>query len=155
MCITYKTQVKLKGISLRPVFKMRAPLIIPTENEFLVLFQHPQILKKGGALSDIETFKSPIFYQRGSGIFSLLKGIGRRVLPFIIKNVMPEAVDLGRGIFQDVGSGKKNFRESLKHRGLAAVKGVARRATGGRVKKKKKRGKRRICNNKKDVFQLV
>lgn len=118
---------------------MRGSLIIPSQSEFLVLFQGPRTLKRGGALSDISTYQSPVFYQRGSGIFSLLRGIGRRVLPFLVKNVLPEALDMGRGVVADISSGKANMRQSLKARGITAAKGVARRVAGGRVKRKKKK----------------
>ena len=140
---------------------MRRSFIIPSRDEFITLFDDPLVLNRGGALSDIATFQSPVLYQKGSGLFSFLKGIGRRAIPFIIKNVVPEALDMGKGIFDDVTSGQAKLKESLKNRGIRAVRGVARRATtrggGGRVKKKKKnpkkkRKQRREKCYKKDVF---
>ena len=135
---------------------MRTALVIPSKDEFITLFEDPLVLKRGGALSDITTFQSPVLYQKGAGLFSFLQGIGRRAIPFIIKNVVPEALDMGKRIFDDVTSGQVKLRDSLKNRGLRAVRGVARRATtrgGGRIKKmKKKRKQRRERCYKKDVF---
>ena len=63
---------------------------------------------------------------------------------------------MGKRIFDDVTSGQVKLRDSLKNRGLRAVRGVARRTTtrgGGRIKKKKKKRKqRRERCYKKDVF---
>ena len=42
--------------------------LFPTENDFLELFENPVLLKTGGALNDIAKFKSPIYYQKGSGL---------------------------------------------------------------------------------------
>ena len=120
---------------------MRTALITPSKDDFFMLFEDPHILKRGGALSDITTFQSPIVYQKGAGFFSFLKGIGRRAIPFIMKNVVPAALDMGKGVLDDVTSGQVKLKDSLKRRGIAALKGVARQATtrGGRIQKKKKR----------------
>ena len=120
---------------------MRTALITPSKDDFFRLFEDPHVLKRGGALSDITTFQSPILYQKGAGLFSFLKGIGRRAIPFIMKNVVPAALDMGKGVLDDVTSGQVKLKDSLKRRGIAALKGVARQATtrGGRIQKKKKR----------------
>ena len=106
-------------------------------------------------MDDITTFQSPVLYQKGAGLFSLLRGIGKRAIPFIVKNIVPEALDMGRRILEDVSSGQVKLKESLKDRGIKALRGVARRATvrgAGRVKKKKKKKKRRKECYKTDVF---
>ena len=135
---------------------MRTALVIPSKDEFITLFEDPLVLKRGGGLSDITTFQSPVLYQKGAGLFSFLKGIGRRAIPFILKNVVPEALDMSRGVLEDVTSGQVKLKDSLKKRGIRAVRGVARRATtrgGGRIKKtRKKRKQRREKCYKKDVF---
>ena len=62
---------------------------------------------------------------------------------------------MGKGVFDDVTSGQVKLKDSLKNRGMRAVRGVARRATtrgGGRIKKRKKRKQRREKCYKKDVF---
>ena len=64
---------------------MRRALVTPSKDEFLHLFGDGHILKRGGALNDITTFQSPVLYQKGAGLFSILKGIGKRAIPFIIK----------------------------------------------------------------------
>jgi len=119
---------------------MRTALVTPSKDSFLILIDDPHLLKRGGALSDITTFQSPILYQKGAGLFSFLKGIGRRAMPFIMKNVAPKAFDMGKGVLDDVTSGKVKLRDFLKSRGIKAFRGVARRATmrgGGRIQKKK------------------
>lgn len=104
---------------------MRTALITPSKDDFFVLFDGSHFLKRGGGLSDITTFQSPIVYQKGGGLFSFLKGIGKRALPFIMKNVVPEALELGKGVFNDITSGQGQFKDSLKRRGMTALKGVA------------------------------
>ena len=125
--------------------------MVPSTQEYLALFVQPRILKRGGGQSDISTFQSPIFYQKGAGLFSFLKGIGRRAIPFILKNVVPEAIDLGKAVLDDVASGNVKLKDSLKTRGVKALKGVARRTAGGGRIKKRRKIRRQKCY-KKDVF---
>lgn len=131
---------------------MRTSLIIPSKEEFLSLFEDPHILKRGGSLSGISTFQSPIVYQKGAGLFSLLKGIGKRAFPFIMKNIVPEAMNMGTRVIDDVTRGRK-IKDALRQHGIQALKGVARRATmrGGRIKKRK--AVKNKCY-KSDVFQF-
>ena len=69
---------------------MRTALMTPSKEIFLILFVDLQLLKRGEALSDITTFESPILYRKGAGIFSFVKGIGRRAMPFIMKILYPK-----------------------------------------------------------------
>ena len=143
---------------------MRAALVTPSKDEFLTLFRGPHLLR-GAGLSDITTFQSPILYQRGGGFFNILKGIGKRALPFIMKHVVPEALDMSKGILEDVTKGQVKLKDALRTRGTRALSGVARRAfsrgggRGGgggrgshiRMKKRNQQRRRQKCY-KKDVF---
>ena len=73
--------------------------------------------------------------RRGSGIFTVLSGLAKKGIPLLLHNVAPEAMQMGKDVLGDVLEGHR-FRESVKHRGVAALKGVGPRLTrGGRVKK--------------------
>ncbi len=64
----------------------------------------------------------------------------KRAIPFLMRTVAPEALQMGKGLLTDVLEGKR-LRESLRNRGVAAVKGVGERIVrGGRVMKKRKVG---------------
>ncbi len=57
-----------------------------------------------------------------------------------MRTVAPEALQMGKGLLTDVLEGKR-LRESLRNRGVAAVKSVGERIVrGGRVMKKRKVG---------------
>lgn len=150
---------------------MRTSYLIPTSKEFDILFQDRTRIV-GGSLSDIQTFKSPIYYQRGSGIFSVLGSIARRSLPFLRKYILPAAGELIYGLSNDV-SERKNIKDSIKRRSMEAIKKIGTRVyKGGRArrnrkpvkkirKKKKKKNTRRppyIAKAKKchtnDVFDI-
>ena len=75
--------------------------------------------------------------RRGGGIFTLLSGLAKKAVHFLLCNVAPEAMKIGKDILGDVLEGRR-FRESVKDRGVAPLNGVGRRLTRGcRVKKKK------------------
>ena len=59
-------------------------------------------------------------------------GMGRKAVPFLLRNVTPEAIQMGKDVLGDVLKGRR-FRESVKHRGVAVLKGVGL-TRGGRVK---------------------
>ena len=125
---------------------MRTDLMTPSKDEFLILFEDPHLLKRGGALSDITPFQSPILYQKGAGLFSFLKGISMRAMPFIMKSVAPEAFDMRKGVLDDVTSEKVKLRDSLKSRGIKALREVTCRTTmrGGRIRKKRKQSQMKM-----------
>ncbi len=107
----------------------------PTRAEYDLLFTQ----SKGGGLDDIRVFIPP-HSRRGGGLFSVLSGFAKRAIPFLMRTVAPEALQMGKGLLTDVLEGKR-LRESLRNRGVAAVKGVGERIVrGGRVMKKRKVG---------------
>lgn len=132
---------------------MRNMFIPPTRQEFDTLFLESHL--KGGGLHDIKVFYPPPLQRarRGGGIFSILSGLAKKAIPFLIRNVAPEAVRMGQGVLGDVLEGRK-LRESLKSRGVEALKGVGKRIArgGGRIKKRRvKQRKRKTCY-KNDIF---
>ena len=129
---------------------------LPTENDFLMLFANPVLLKTGGGLNDINSFKSPIYYQKGSGLLSWIKGIAKKNIPFALKYVMPEALAFGQSVLNDLERDNGSLKTTLKRRGLQSLTNVGRRvAKGGNIKRKRRRltkkRKPRKCY-KTDVF---
>ena len=143
---------------------MRRAFIPPTRHEFDGIFLEGHV--RGGGLEDIRIFLPPPIQRgrRGAGIFTALSGLAKRAIPFLMRNVAPEAVRMGKGVIGDVLEGRR-LRDSLKARGLTILKGVGERlARGGKIRKKhkkvitKKRKKRqlkskaaRVCY-KNDIF---
>jgi len=128
---------------------MRTPFIPPEADHYMILFQEPRLLSRGGGLDDIQTFKSPVIYQRGAGILSILGGIARKAIPFIVRNVLPPALNMGSRVLDDVSSGKKKIRESLREHGLAALSDVGNRVMrGGQRKTKRKKTKKKSTEKK-------
>lgn len=140
----------------------RVAFIPPSAAEFANIFDvSPIKIQRGGASSDIEIFKAPARSLKGGGLFSSLAGVVRKVLPFVAKAFVPAAVDMGQGVLKDLSKGRRNLKESLKKRGIKALKSGSRRLLSGggrrRAKKKKKntlKKKSMPCNRIKydDVF---
>ena len=130
----------------------------PSEAEFRRLFTTTP-LKRGGAINDISVFNPPISYRRGGGVLSALSGIARRVFPFIVKTMKPMAKQFGTSVINDVISGKRDFKTSVKKHGVRALK-----KTGSQFLKKSSKvdkQKRRISKTKRgkgykrSVFDIV
>ena len=119
---------------------MRVTFTPPSETEFKQLFLSSP-LKKGGGLEDINIFQPRgIPHRRGSGIFSILTGVAKKVLPFLMKAAKPAAQEFGSSVVRDILK-KKSLRQSLKKNGIKALKKTGMRIVrgSGRVKKKKMR----------------
>jgi len=145
---------------------MRSTFIPPARHEFDTLFLESHV--RGGGLDDIRIFLPPPVQRgrRGGGIFNVLSGLAKKAVPFLMRNVAPEAVRMGKDVLGDVLEGR-NLRESLKTRGVAALKGVGQRLArggGGRVRKRSKKKankrktkpKRRVAKTcyKSDIFDM-
>ena len=121
---------------------MRVTFTPPSETEFKQLFLSSP-LKKGGGLEDINIFQPRgIPHRRGSGIFSILTGVAKKVLPFLMKAAKPATREFGSSVVRDVLK-KKSLRQSLKKNGIKALKKTGMRIVrgSGKVKKKKMRNK--------------
>ena len=147
----------------------RVAFIEPSLDEYLLLFGGPTARKKysvGGALNDIEIFTAPPRRAlQGSGLFSSLAGLAKRVFPFLVKAIKPSALELGQNVLSDLQTGKSNLRDSLKRRGMEALKSTGRRiVTGSGKRRRRKRRKGRVEKRRKtkqkrmtikrDVFSL-
>ena len=121
--------------------------------------------KRGGALSNIRVFEAP-YHVKGSGLLSVLRGIGRKALPFLMQHVAPSATRMVKDVISDLQEGK-NIKSSLRSRGVSALKDVGRSVInkqGGRrrrrttqIKKRKRKTPRRQCvkRYKRDVFDSL
>lgn len=118
---------------------MRVTFTPPSENEFKQLFLSTP-LKKGGGLEDISFFQPKgVPHKRGSGIFSVLSGVAKKILPFLMKAAKPAAQEFGSSVMKDILKKKKPLRKSLKKNGLKALKKTGLRIVrgSGKVRKKK------------------
>ena len=96
---------------------MRVTFTPPSENEFKQLFLSSP-LKKGGGLEDISVFQPRgIPQRRGSGIFSILSGVAKRVLPFLMKADKPAAREFDSSVVRDVLKNKP-LNQFLKKHGV-------------------------------------
>ena len=119
---------------------MRVTFTPPSESEFKQLFLSSP-LKKGGGLEDINVFQpTGIPFRRGSGIFSILSGVAKKVLPFLMRMAKPAAREFGSSVVRDVFKKNKPLRQSLKKNGIKALKKTGMRIVkgSGGVKKRKK-----------------
>ena len=137
---------------------MRVVFIPPTENDFKQLFLSLP-LRKGGGLDDISLFQpstsAPLRYRKGSGIFSFISKVAKRVLPFLIKASNPAAKEFGSAVIKDIMEGKTPTRKSLKMHGVKALKQMGLRlikGSGRLSKKKRKFIKRGDVKKKKKKF---
>lgn len=144
---------------------MRIIFIPPSQNDFSQLFSITPLLK-GGGLDDITVFQPARRLRKGSGFFSLISGIAKRVLPFLFKAAKPAAKEFGKSVIEDVITKKRPIRQSLKENGVNALKqtGMNMLRGSGKVTKKRKLRKRKkmkktlktiILNKKKKKGNLI
>lgn len=120
------------------------------EFEILLNRDRPQ---RGGAISDIRTYQAPAgYYQKGSGIFSILGNIVRNSIPYIKRFILPSAMDFAGNVMKDYSSGSNNLKRSLKKHGVSAIKDIGKKILkGGRRRyrgKTKTDRKRRVKKGK-------
>lgn len=123
---------------------MKTSFVPPTRREFDAVFSVGESAVRGGGIDDIRIFLPPSVQRskRGGGIFTVLSGLAKRAIPFLMRTIAPEAVRMSEGVLGDVLEGRR-FRDSLKNRGVEALKGVRKRIVGGKAgKTKRKRGKK-------------
>jgi hypothetical protein len=121
---------------------MRVAYTPPSVTQYTALFSKGHTLK-GGGLGDIQTYHSPIYHQRGSGIISFISRLLRRGLPFLRRVIAPVAGDMAQGIASDI-SNNRNMRQSVRERGIAAMKDIGRRTlSGGRKRKHGRKQKKK------------
>jgi hypothetical protein len=114
---------------------MRVIYIAPRTEDFSVLFTKPAY--RGGGSDEIQAFNSPVFYQRGSGLFSVIGSLLRRSIPFLRSVFLPTVADVGRNIAKKYSEGM-SFREAAKQEAMTGAKDLgARVLKGGRKRRKK------------------
>lgn len=120
-------------------------------NDFIRLY-NPQTGRGGD--DGLVFYKSSYKRQRGSGLGGVLGAIARRLIPIARnilwpaakKYVLPHASLAAKQLAGDVLSGR-NVKESIKHRGQDALKGIGDAITtqsGSGRKRKRKSKKRKI-----------
>lgn len=143
---------------------MRYAYIPISVEDYDSIFNSETIPEGGGGLDSIRVYNPSGHYAKGGGLWSFIKGVGRRVLPFLKKYVLPGLYNVGSSVVSDVSQGNTTLRDSLKRRGLEEVEraagraargGSARSVKRGRVTKSKPRKKRRneSLNIYNDVFR--
>lgn len=147
----------------------------PSQSEFTTLLGKIP-LSAGGGIENIQfaKFAPPTrLHQRGGGFFSSLANIAKSAAPFLFRAIAPTAIKFTKDVIHDVGSGRRGLRNSLKRRGIEALRGVGSKVMKGggkrrghrltktkttkQNKKKKEKRKTYICNKKniKDVFDVI
>ena len=140
---------------------MRVTFTPPTESEFKQLFSL-QPMRKGGGFDDISVFQSPLGYRKGGGIFSLISGVAKRIIPFLIRSAKPAAKAFGTAVATDLITKKRPLKQSVKKHGVTALKKTGLRLLKGsgkkRTKKRRTVSKKRTCKKRKyksDVYDLL
>lgn len=134
---------------------MQHSFIPPSSREFNALFLDG--ISRGGGLSDIKIFYPSSFQRarRGGGIFNFLSGLAKKAVPFLMRNVAPEVVSMGKNVLSDALEGRR-IRETLKERGIEALKGVGKRIVrGGGKRRKSKRKKNRVLKRKRQLKRKI
>ena len=112
-------------ISLRPL----------SEQEFVdILNGQYNALLKGGTLADIDVFRVSKLPMRGSGFMDIMSSIGKFFLPAVRKILAPAATNFACGLVDNISQGK-NFKSSLKTRGLEGLKRIGTRILSGKGKR--------------------
>ena len=95
-------------------------------------------ITRGGGIEDITVYR-PSQYYRGGGIWSFMRGVGRRVLPFLKRFVLPGLFNVGSKVVDDVANDRGSVKDSIQRHGMDGVREVIGKATRGGGSKKKKR----------------
>lgn len=72
----------------------------------LILTDPSVIRTKGGRLVDTKIFESPVYFQKGSGLFSVLSEIAGKALPFITRHVTRSVLEMASHVLGDVNEGR-------------------------------------------------
>lgn len=118
-----------------------------TKSSNLVDFYNFKPVQLGGSvLRDNRVFFRGVRRQRGSGLGGIFGTFARSFIPFATKYIIPHAKTAIREIASDVLGNGRNFKDSVKQRGLAALKNLGRdivnQKGSGRRKKNNKNSRR-------------
>merc|ERR1712121_561259 len=132
-----------------------------SEQEFARILKNQGVYNlRGGALNDINIFRTQKRYLQGGGLLSTFASLGKLLLPAIRRYVVPAVGSFTSGLVKDVSAGK-NFKESVKYRSKKNLKKMGSKILSGRGlkrkgtsvsstvnKKKVKNGKKSAANKK-------
>merc|ERR1711895_299532 len=130
-----------------------------TEQEFAQIVKNQAVYNlRGGALNDINIFRTQKRYLQGSGLLSTFASLGKLLLPAIRRFVVPAVGSFTSGVVKDMSAGK-NFKESVKYCGKKNLKKMGSKILSGRGLKRKgssvssgvkkaKNGKKAVANKK-------
>lgn len=101
--------------------------------------------QKGKGLSDIgPLYRSPVLYQRGSGIGSFFSGLFKNLKPLMasgLEALKDQSIKSSSAILNDIG--RKPFKEILKEQGKVAVKDLTDKGINKLKRMNEQRGGRR------------
>jgi len=104
----------------------------------LISLYDPRRQQSGGG----EFYRANLTRQRGAGIGSFFKSVGRFLLPLVRKHVLPHAVSTAKNVVSDVIEGR-NVLQTLKQHGLEGIKDVGKSLiddqSGSGIRQKRKR----------------
>merc|ERR1712121_21097 len=108
-----------------------------SEQEFAQILKNQGVYNlRGGALNDINIFRTQKRYLQGSGLLSTFASLGKLLLPAIRRFVVPAVGSFTSGLVKDVSAGK-NFKESVKYRSKKNLKKMGSKILSGRGLKRK------------------
>ena len=108
-----------------------------SEQEFARILKNQGVYNlRGGALNDINIFRTQKRYLQGSGLLSTFASLGKLLLPAIRRFVVPAVGSFTSGLVKDVSAGK-NFKESVKYRSKKNLKKMGSKILSGRGLKRK------------------
>jgi len=81
-------------------------------------------LDQYGGFADGRVYFSGVRRQRGAGLGGIFGAIGRHLIPFLSRFILPHAANAVRGIISDAKAKKQPLKESLKEHGQQAFKNV-------------------------------
>ena len=109
-----------------------------SEHDFGQIIKNQNIYNlRGGALTDINVFRTKKRYLQGSGFLSSIASLGKLLMPAVKRYLLPSAVSFTSGLIKDIGAGK-NIRESAKRRGKKSLKKMGSRILSGKGIESKK-----------------
>ena len=104
----------------------------------------------GGVIGDIQLYHKKPFphilqadFHTGAGIFSFLRGLAKRSLPFIRRLILPEALNFTNNLIDTKLQNKKLNKETLKNLAKQSLKNIASKGlSAGNRRKCKRRSKK-------------
>ena len=121
---------------------MRYTYLPISVQDYATIFNSEETIPEGGGgLDSIRVYSPNAHFAKGGGLWSFIKGVGRRVLPFLKQYILPGLYNVGTSVASDVSQGNTTLRDSLKRRGLEEVERAVGRAARGGSALSKKRGR--------------